>query len=492
MTISNPVHPQGKQFFWKDLQEIDFTFQAPFFVALTDKQFFNAEQIVRLIPKKRMVVFGTWLGKPAVAKLFFEAQHAKRHADKEVQGIKCLQENKIPTPELYYQGVSEDRRLHILIFERLLGAQSLEEKGRIHPNIEDWFPLLQEAIIELATQHALGVLQHDLHLKNFLIRENMIYTLDGAEIEFFHHPLPKKQSLESLALFLSQLGVGIESYQKKLFLDYANARGWLIKTEDLTTLFLIIKQITDKRWQKFAKKIFRNSSHFCRIKNGSLRGMYNRDYAKPELLHFLRKPESAFTHASATLLKDGRSSTVLKVVFDEQTFVIKRYNIKTVSHFLRRCLRTTRAASCWRLAQKFYLFWIPTAKPVAYLERKYLGLSGKSYYVMEYVQSEYASEYFKRYHHQKDKIYRMIQNIANLFKKISRLSIIHGDLKISNILLDENEQLLLIDLDGSLEYLSLPRLEKAWRKEIRRFLENFSDAELKEQFKIAWASVHHQ
>ena len=105
-------------------------FTAPFQLRLADDQIFFADEIVRMLPKRRLVAFGVWQEKPVVAKLFFGARHAKRAMKKDAEGVTILMENKIPTPTLYAQSVSADGRVHVLIYERIHDAASLEEIWR--------------------------------------------------------------------------------------------------------------------------------------------------------------------------------------------------------------------------------------------------------------------------------------------------------------------------------------------------------------------------
>lgn len=465
---------------WKDLHTANFEFNAPFRLALDNDEVFSAEQVVRVLPKRRLVAFGYWQGKPAVAKLFFDAKRAAKHIKRDVAGVNSLLENKIPTPAIYYQGLSQDRRIYVLIFERIMDADNLEVLWKQRQDVQQVVPVLQAVILELATQHVLGVLQKDLHLKNFLVTEKTIYTLDGGEIDFLKILLSKKMSINSLSLFLSQFGIGMEALQEKLFRFYAKSRGWLVKPGDVAEVFFTIKKCNADRWQQFEKKIFRECTAFVRIHDWKKQGMCDREYAGEEMLYFLQHPDEVI--AKSQMLKAGRSATVIKANLDGREFVIKRYNLKNWLHRLRRCLRPTRAHSAWRLAQKINLFAVATAKPVAYLENKCLGFYGKSYYVTEYVEGEHLGEYFK----DKNIIERntMIKAVADLLKNLSKLEMTHGDLKMTNILVNAKTQPVLIDLDGASEHVSLSGLRKSWTKEIKRFLKNFQyQPDLQQAFK---------
>lgn len=467
---------------WDDLYNAQFAFNSPFQLDF-DHQTFMAERVVRLLPKKRLVAFGRWQNRDVVAKLFFSLKDARQQMEKDYAGVELLKKNKIPTPAILYQGLTQDKRIYVLIFERIMDAQNLDDIWQSKKSFEEVMPILQSVVVEVATQHVLGLMQQDLHLKNFLYADKSIYTLDGAQIESVDERLPKKTSMDNLALLLSQLGVGVEIEQENLYEQYAKARGWTVKREDLIELFILIRKWHEERWRKYEKKILRDSSAYACLRGWTTFGVYDRAYESAELTAFMRNPDSVFHSPAAKILKAGRSSTVIKIKFGRREFVIKRYNIKNTWHRLRRCLRKTRAASSWRLAQKLRLFDIPTAKPVAFIENKVLGFRGQSYFVMEYVPNETADQYFVRHRDNVETSAEMVKRITLLLKNIATLEITHGDLKATNILIGQDNRPLLIDLDGATEYATLSGLRKAWHKEIERFLENFQyQRNLREQF----------
>ncbi len=461
---------------WKDLYAAKYAFNEPFRLNLSDGRVFYAERVLRLIPKRRMVVFGLWQGQPVFAKLFFSPQKARLNMEKDCAGIKALMFNNIPTPPLLFQGSSDDKRIYVSLFERVFNAENLEEIWLRKTNIDSLMPLLQNVVFELATQHVLGILQQDLHLKNFMVSGKIIYTLDGAEIAQYPHLLPKKLCLDYLGKFFSQFGVGMEQYQEALFRHYADARGWLIKAADIDDLFTQIKKWDNQRWRRYLKKTFRTSTIFAPIRAWHSYGTFDRSYGcGNEFLSFLKDPDAVFKHPTAVMLKNGRSATVIKVTLDHKELVVKRYNLKNTWHRLRRCLRPTRAANAWRLAQKMDLFGVLTAKPVAMIEKRFFKLRGKSYYVAEYVSGEHVGAYLQHHQANPQAVTQMVSAVSALLKNTAKLSITQGDLKITNILVDAAARPVLIDLDGAAEHASARRLQQAWRKDIQRFLENFLD-----------------
>ncbi len=457
-----------------DLSRADYQFPTPFIIELDQGEFF-AEEVVRLIPGRRMVAFGTWRGLQVVAKIFFDRKHAGRHLAADVKGVKAMIENKIPTPTLRYEGVARDKKTQVLIFDRLQNAHDLEAMWRQRESNDSMLSILHMVMIELATQHVLGVLQKDMHMGNFLITGKSIYTLDGAQIEVQEKMLSKEDSMNNLALFLSQLGAGHDDLQINLFLYYARARGWLLKPQDSIDMHLMIRKHNDSRWQRFEKKIFRNSTDYIAIKRFAMRGMMLRANQGKEFSEFLAQPDAVFQRSDRVMLKDGRSSTVIKVTLDGRELVVKRYNMKNIWHRLRRALRITRARKSWRLAQKLNLFNISTAPAVAYLESNILGIKGTSYFVSEYINGCDVKKFLAPYETQPYAATHVIGRVIDMLRSLAKLEVTHGDLKSSNIIINYHLQPVLIDLDGAVEHLSVTGLRKAWRSELKRFLRNFED-----------------
>lgn len=474
MTIPNRAET-GIQFVSReDLQQATYQCATPFLLELTEGEL-CAERVVRLIPKKRMVVFGTWRGVPVVAKLFFDKRNRKRHAKADLDGVTLLDENKIPTPKIHFKGTSQDETVQVIVFARIQNAKNLHEEWLTRSSDEEMLVKLMRVMIELATQHVLGVVQHDLHLGNFLIQGKTIFSLDGGQVEQKEEKLDKKESIENVALFLSQLGAGYEVMQKELFLHYAKARGWLLKQDDLPDLFYHIKKWNELRWQRFEKKIFRNCTDYLKVKRFAWNGMLRREYEGDDMRAFLQNPDAVFARDDITMLKNGRSSTVIKVILDGKTLVIKRYNMKSMWHWIKRAFRVTRAKKSWRLALKLKLFHINTAKPVAFLEKSVVGVTGRSYYVTDYVAGVHAGNYFSEQKEIERDTLHVAKRVARMLKSLARVEITHGDLKCTNILIDQAGVPVLIDLDGAAEHMSLSGLHRAWKKELNRFMRNFDE-----------------
>ncbi len=485
-TTLDAVQPQV--FTWRELALIQHLFDQSFQLELDGGEKLLVEQVVRLVPKRRMVVFGSWNGKPVAAKLFLDQRRFVEQARKDANGIQILVNNKIPTPELLYHGMTKDGKVGVLLFDRLFSVVSLDTLWEEKSDLDQLYSVLSAVIVELATQHVLGIVQKDLHLKNFLISgyplvedvvtnkpDNLkVYTLDGAQIEQKSERLDRSDSMENVALLLSQLGVGYEEWQALFFKRYAKARGWILKSEDYTELFTWLEKWKSLRWKKYSQKIFRDSTQHAALQNWQSLAVYDRKAAHREFLTFLRDPESVFQSASV-YLKKGNSATVIRVTLDGRDLVIKRYNLKSLWHRLRRGFRHTRAWNAWRIAKKMELFGVSTAKPIGFLEHRIGAFRGVSYFVSEYSGEYHAGDYFKQNANDAQATTAMAQKIATLLKNVARIDLTHGDLKITNILVNNALEPVLIDLDGTEEHYSSTLANFQWRRELQRFMQNFSD-----------------
>lgn len=463
---------------WKKLCRLNTASAVPFQIKLQDQEEpLICEQIVRVLPGKRVVAFGTFDNKPVVAKLFYEPGKAKKHFKREAAGIEILTVHRIPTATILREGHAFKKRVYVMIFERIMDAKSLDDIWREKNSPQELIPLLHAVTLELATHHVMGIEQNDLHLKNMLVQGNHIYTLDGGSVTCIEQPLDKKSSLDNLALFFSQLGVGTEKIQQELFQAYTRARGWLVKPADISYLQNAVEYWNDTRWRQYETKIFRSCTAFGKIFNPQVLTMYDRDYKTPAFSKMLAHPEDMFTLPDTKVLKAGRSATVIDVLIDNKRFVIKRYNIKNFWHWLRRAFRPTRAASCWRLAHLLRLFGIPTARPVAFIEKRFIGLRRKSYFIMEYVEGQDLGNFFADYAKQDphDPHYvKVAVRVAALLMNLAKLFLSHGDLKMTNILV-KDERPVLIDLDGMEEHRTQGETGRAYRREVRRFMRNWEN-----------------
>ncbi len=439
------------------------------------------ERVARVLPGKRLVVYGKWDGQAIVAKLFYAGNRAQRHAQRDARGAMCLLRANILTPALLQVGKVAQQAIHVVIYQR------------IEPAVDwyrHWCQLVTQAeklqgmldlIKVIANQHAAGLYQGDIYPDNFILSNTAIYSLDGADIrDCGGKPLSVKKSLRNLADLLGQFMPGYDGMRKPLLVAYCQQRGWQYRDELLVYVERQANRIRHKRQRKLLSKALRNCSEFISDRAFRHFSVWRRDMDSAELQEFFQDPERIFTAPDTVILKSGNTCTLARANIAGMDLVIKRYNIKNHRHALKRALRNSRARISWLNAQRLQLLGINTAKPIAMHEKRIGIIRRQSYFVMAHVEGCTADEYFKLGDIYSEKASIAIESIVEVLRslRISRIS--HGDLKASNAIIN-HEKAILLDLDAmrqtSCDFLA----KRRFTKDIKRFLRNWTDNESLQQ-----------
>ena len=432
------------------------------------------EQIIRIIQGKRLVCLGKWNDKPVVAKIFLNSKSAKRHFGREIEGIKALKNAGIKTPALLLQGNLLQDGTPVLVFQRSMPAHNPLEAVLRAETDEKRSELLNQISVVIAEQHEAGLKQKDLHMGNFLLSGDDIYTIDGDTVDTWQMgtPLPKEESLKNLGLYFAQFNPEFDHLSHSAFQAYAEKRSWSPDSSLFNQLLKEVKSQRKIRKKKYLNKIFRECTAFVCHKSWNSFMVCERDYYHGEIKKLLS--DSDVFIASSKLLKDGRSSTVALAEVNGKPLVIKRYNIKNFVHALKRCLRNTRAWSSWRNAHRLELLYIPTPKPIAFLEKRWGPFRSTSYYITEYVDGT--------------DLYRLItpdrykglnlevpgKRFGEILKSLANASMSHGDFKSKNFISSE-DRMYIIDIEGMQEHRFKWRFKKALKRDCERFMRNWKD-----------------
>lgn len=364
---------------WTDLQSAlsKFNFVTPFQLDLADGQFVVIEQVIKLVPRTRLIGFGRWQSKSVFVKFFFDEKEAEKQMKADIAGVRLLQENKILTPKLYSHGANQDNRIHVLIFERIFNSKNLKEIWHNKKSVLQVLPILESVIKLIAKQHELGIFQRDLNHTNLLLTENAMYLVDGACIKYFSQPVSKEMSIKNIAKLFSYLGSEITLYQENLFNLYVKFRHWTIENKDLATLLAQIKKKNKKRWLKAKKNIYTDSRNFITIKNKYVHGVWNRNYFSNEMLELIHNPDMFLNHPTATLLTTNPNMIVMKVKVANHNLKVEKYHSVPWYQWFRQ----TPASVSWQLAHKSIYVGAMKTNPVAYVEKRRFNFARESYYV---------------------------------------------------------------------------------------------------------------
>ncbi len=459
----------------KRLRKAGRSIELPFCLSLEDSNdVLHCERLLRIIPGRRTVLLGKWGKKQVVAKLFYRPLQIHRHLRREVEGTRALLGAGIMTPDLLYIGNAKNTAIGVLLFEYIHPAGTFEQVWNALRSQDKKRDLFCRIVLILAKMHQAGLKQQDLHLNNFLIKSHTIYSMDGASIKQNKtgHPLKVPESLKNLAILFAQLTLQDCSLLQDLYKDYTESRGWENRNDYFRKLQSKIERSRRQRIRRYMKKLFRESTEIVSRKSFTRFMLCKRAHYTHTMEAFLESPDRLLDKQNKLLLKRGNTCTVGRIKLDGHDLVVKRYNIKSFGHGLRRSFMATRAAHSWRNAHLLLLLGIATPRPVAMLEKRCGPFRRKAYFISEYLDGPHALNFFDEGDlHEKSAV---AHRIADIFKNLESARISHGDMKATNILIHKQEPVL-IDVEGICAHHSRRRFLSAHRKDIKRFFQNWKD-----------------
>ena len=449
-----------------------------FSLALAGECVFECFEVVRIVPKRRLVCRGRLGGRAVYAKIFI-GKNASHYALRDKAGVEALTQAGIVTPDLLLAHALDDGA-YILIYAAIEGAQNAEQVWQ-HLEGQARFALMQQLVQTVAQHHRAGLLQTDLYFKNFLVQKTadqktagqgeLIYTLDGDGIRWLSPLFKKRQKLHNLATLFSKMDVLDDVWIAELYGQYCAQSGMKTSPEAEAEIWYLTQRIRHQVTKNYAvKKVFRTCTDVKVTRSFNAytavaNAFKTEDFAIARLDSALAKRDQN--------LKNGNTCTIARAQVGEASVVIKRYNIKNFWHGLNRAFRVSRAAKSWVNAHWLMMSGIATPKPVALVEARLGRLRRQAYFVSEYIAGPDVSQYFNV---ATDKALAA-RKVAALFYKLYLLRISHGDCKASNIRM-VNDEPALIDLDSMHAYaanwFAEICFERRHVKDLKRLMKNWA------------------
>ncbi len=429
---------------------------------------FQCINITRCLPGKRISCIGNWNGQTIFAKFFFDVKRAKTHWLKEKSGYQLLAQKNITAPLLLSAGKHQQDDIYFIFFEFLKNTTSVKDSW-LSTDETQRLQLLKLLTSTVSEHHHKGIIQQDLHLNNFLISNEKMYTLDGADITDFDSD-DKKTAFNNLALLFAQFYPSNDPNIDLALKHYMSIRNWQLNPEVISQIKETTVLIREKRKKDRLDKTKRSCSLFYYHQDWNQLTICTRKFQSNQMQAFFKSPNSFINRGD--LLKQGNTCTVASIVIDNKNMVVKRYNIKNWRHFLSRCLRESRAIKSWTNAHMLEFYGIPTAKPIAVIEKRWGPFRKTAYFLTELSEGEAGDDFFHSSPNPSVNHQALITSTVELIKSLHSLKISHGDLKISNFMVSGNKPSLL-DLDSMKQHTCHYSFKKAQRKDISRFLKNW-------------------
>jgi hypothetical protein len=200
--------------------------------------------------------------------------------------------------------------------------------------------------------------------------------------------------------------------------------------------------------------------------------------AEALLAELLPDPDRVFTQGTELPTPWRAEATdKVRVALGGRDYFLKRYNCAGPLYALKNAWRPSRALRSWLAVQRFADCEVSTPVPLLCLEERRWRLLGRSYLLFPFIAAETGSFLDLWPRLAGDEQRRCLARLAQLFGRMHRRGLLHGDLNWRNILAAREGGELhfwLVDLDGSRQLARLTR-ERA-EKDLAHFLRDLGRA----------------
>ena len=172
----------------------------------------------------------------------------------------------------------------------------------------------------------------------------------------------------------------------------------------------------------------------------------DKQYLSSQLSKILKDPGRHLDHTETQILQANFKSKIGAIWVDGRKIVIKRHNYKSNWHKFKRLFRKTRASRSWKYSRLLKGNDILVPPPVGFVETRIGPLRLESYYLYEHVDGIRGDAYFHRYRHEPGRIEKAMASIVDLVVRIRALGLIHGDVRVANLIFSD-DRIWLLDFD---------------------------------------------
>ena len=255
----------------------------------------------------------------------------------------------------------------------------------LHPQSwKDQHRIAREIACYTAGLHEAGIDHPDPHPGNFLITHaGQFFAIDLHAIRFTL-PLDTRDTLRTLAILNRWFQLRTPATIRYRFWQTYLAHRPGLKL-DPRTIEAATRASNCRFWTDRFKRYTLDNRETKRIKCGPIHGYAERDLPEKFVAELLNDPDALFTQPGVKMLKDSRSSTVAVVMMGEREVILKRFRLKSNVVLLKNALRPTAALRSWRFGRNLIDRGLPTAKPLAMVERFRYGVPREGYIVFEKV-----------------------------------------------------------------------------------------------------------
>jgi tRNA A-37 threonylcarbamoyl transferase component Bud32 len=310
----------------------------------------------------------------------------------------------------------------------------------------------------IAGMHRTGVLHHDLHAGNLLVRLDeedrpALHLIDLHAVTAHDGPLDWRTSRANLVMFNRWAAMHVGRTDRlRFWRAYHQARGPALAGALEADLARDVEKRTLasnlRFWRSRDRRCLATNRYYQRVGSAAVRGHAVRDLDRAALAALVADPDEPFRRPGVTLLKDSRSSTV--AVLDVPVggvpcrVIYKRFRVTAWSDPWAALVRPTGALRSWIHGQGLRERCLPTARPLAVLHRRRHGLAYEGYLLTEKIPDAVELHRFVAGladfagPERRAVLRHAIDCIARLVRTLHRRGLSHRDLKAANVLVQSS------------------------------------------------------
>jgi tRNA A-37 threonylcarbamoyl transferase component Bud32 len=355
--------------------------------------------------------------------------------------------------------------------------------------------ILQELGIFLARMFRHGVVHHDLHGGNLLVRQ----TPQGREwflIDPYQAGVRQASPLHQFLVTLIQFGNqgALRSTELKSSLALLGMAFWpdlsptdrlrvwraFQSTEPSTNqwcpqnergfLHSVEREVSRRTyaaWSKRAGRCMQINREFYQLEGQGWQAWASRTVPQSWLRTLMTDPEAPWRDVTTVTLKRSRHGQVGRITGpDGRGCIYKAFQPRDKIARWLGTWRKSPAVKCYQMAYALQLARVPTGHPLAVLQP--IGGRGKSYLLLDYIADadgliEYATSC--RTARRRNQLQSVMRQLAKYIRRLHDFGLSHRDLKVTNLLVRERggrpPEPVFVDLRGVRPHRWLTRSRRA-------------------------------
>ena len=171
------------------------------------------------------------------------------------------------------------------------------------------------------------------------------------------------------------------------------------------------------------------------------------------------------------------------------TYVLKRYNLKSLWHSIKYLFKPSRAHRRWLNASVLEMLGIATPHPYLMYEERLFGVfRRRAFFLSQNLEAPNLLEQSESNRAQELPVEKIAAAFKQLFDAMLTYQISHGDMKASNFVF-HNDLLYVLDLDAMKRHKNREVFLRSMEKDLARFMRNWQGTAFETDFRELVESV---